>query len=146
MRKLTLKQKLFVSEYLKSRNGTSSAMKIYNVKNRETAKSIASENLSKPYLKDTIDKHLIASGYNPLNSIANLQEVEAYKTNKITGADKINASKTLLSLAGLLQERKLSTNYNLNIDNLDRYELNKLQTKYNKLLQKQKPNTQNEKL
>lgn len=46
--RLTAKQKLFCDHFLKSLNGVQSAFEVYNTKDYETAKSIASENLTKP--------------------------------------------------------------------------------------------------
>jgi len=53
-RKLTLKQAKFTKEYLKKGNATEAAAKVYNVKNRNTANSIATENLAKPAIKEAI--------------------------------------------------------------------------------------------
>lgn len=47
-RKLSLKQKKFIAEYVKTGNGTQSIKKVYNVKNDLTARVMASENLTKP--------------------------------------------------------------------------------------------------
>lgn len=54
--KLTAKQRLFADEYIKSGNATQSAIKAGYSK--RTAKQIATENLSKPYLKSYIDKKI----------------------------------------------------------------------------------------
>lgn len=51
----TLKQQLFVKQYLcNGMNGTDAAMVVYNVKNRSTAAVIASENLIKPKILNSI--------------------------------------------------------------------------------------------
>ena len=48
-RKPTLKQKAFVEEYVRNGgNGTQAAMKVYDTEDNATARSIASENLTKP--------------------------------------------------------------------------------------------------
>jgi phage terminase small subunit len=53
-KKLTLKQNKFVKEYIKTGNGAQSAIKAgYSEK---TAKNIASENLTKPYIKQKIER------------------------------------------------------------------------------------------
>ena len=46
--KVTMKQKIFTDEYLKTGNKTKAAMKAYKVKNYNTAAAIGSENLKKP--------------------------------------------------------------------------------------------------
>ena len=48
MDKLTKKQKVFVKEYVKTDNGTQSALKAYDTKDYSTAGNIASDNLNKP--------------------------------------------------------------------------------------------------
>lgn len=54
--KLTAKQELFITEYMKDLNATQAAIRAgYNEK---TAKAIGYENLTKPYLKNEIDKRL----------------------------------------------------------------------------------------
>lgn len=47
-RKLTLKQQRFIEEYLKTQNATKAVQKVYNVKSYGVARSIGSENLTKP--------------------------------------------------------------------------------------------------
>lgn len=59
-KRLTKKQKGFVKEYLESGNGTQAALKVYDTDSPNTAKAIASENLTKPnvkaYLEDKAEK------------------------------------------------------------------------------------------
>lgn len=71
-KKLTLKQKLFCQYYLETLgNGTEAVIRAgYKVTSKEgqpdriLAKSIASENLTKPYIRKHIDKLLKAKGFN----------------------------------------------------------------------------------
>lgn len=58
MRKLTLKQSKWVEETVNTLNPTEAARKAYNAKNSDVAKSIASENLAKPYLREAIEARL----------------------------------------------------------------------------------------
>lgn len=60
--KLTLKQRRFANEYLEAGNATEAAMKAYKPKNRAVARSIGSENLTKPNIKRTIQEALEANG------------------------------------------------------------------------------------
>ena len=53
---LTLKQKKFVSEYIKLGNATQAAIKAGYSK--ATARSIAAENLSKPYIQEAIESRI----------------------------------------------------------------------------------------
>lgn len=47
---LSRKQKIFVEEYIKTGHGTNSALKAYDTKDEHVARSIATENLTKPVI------------------------------------------------------------------------------------------------
>ena len=54
--RLTRKQETFVDEYVSNgENGTQAVLKAYDVANSITAKSMASENLAKPYISEAIE-------------------------------------------------------------------------------------------
>lgn len=55
--KLTKKQKLFANEYIDTGNGLQSALVAYDTKDPNTAAMIASENLTKPNVKEYIESH-----------------------------------------------------------------------------------------
>lgn len=57
-RPLTIKQRKFVDEVVKSGNATDAAMKVYKCKSREVAKSVWPENLAKPCIKEAIEDRL----------------------------------------------------------------------------------------
>lgn len=58
-KKLTLKQQLFITEYIKNMgNGTQAAANVYKTKNLNTAHAIASENLRKPTVVQEMEKAL----------------------------------------------------------------------------------------
>ena len=52
--KLTIKQRKFVKEYIITGNATEAVTRSYNVSNREIAKVIGHENLTKPHLQQAI--------------------------------------------------------------------------------------------
>ena len=56
---LTLKQKVFADEYIKTGNGTQSVLKAYDA-NANTARVIATENLAKPAVEAYIAKKIHA--------------------------------------------------------------------------------------
>ncbi|MEK7544973.1 MAG: terminase small subunit [Patescibacteria group bacterium] len=58
-KRLTIKQRKFTQEYLRSGNGTGAVLKTYNTKSSVVAASIAHENLRKPQIKDLIDEHAL---------------------------------------------------------------------------------------
>jgi phage terminase small subunit len=49
---------VFIEEVVKTGNGTRAALKAYDTDDYNTAKAIASENLSKPYIEAEINKRL----------------------------------------------------------------------------------------
>lgn len=54
---MTTKQKIFVKEYVASNgNATEAAAKTYNVTDRNVARSIGAENLTKPAIRNEIDE------------------------------------------------------------------------------------------
>jgi len=52
--KLTKKQRGFVKDYIATENGVQSALLNYDTQDYDTAKVIAAENLTKPYIKSAI--------------------------------------------------------------------------------------------
>ncbi len=57
-RKLTAKEKAFAKEYAMSKNGTQSALKVYDTDSANVASTIASENLTKPRIRHEIESLL----------------------------------------------------------------------------------------
>ena len=116
--KPTYKQKLFVQEYIKNKgNGTQSALKVYNTTDDNTARMIASDNLTKPIVQQELKtllqrKELQLDRFtNKLSDIVGSEPPKGY-----SGADIVEAVKTGLKLHGVLQDRKTVTSYNLNAD------------------------------
>lgn len=71
---MTTKQKIFVKEYIDNGgNGTKAAIKAYNPKTNQTARAIASENLTKPNIQSALAIH------NQLIEETILQSVTEYK-------------------------------------------------------------------
>jgi hypothetical protein len=59
---LTVKQRRFVKHYVESGNGTEAAVLAYDVADRNTARSIGTENLRKPAIQDAVADLLDAGG------------------------------------------------------------------------------------
>lgn len=57
-RPLTIKQRKFIDEVVKSWNATDAASKVYKTKNRRVANAIGNENLAKPSIKDKIEERV----------------------------------------------------------------------------------------
>ena len=58
----TLKQRGYVKDLLETKNGTEAVMRNYNVKDRNVAKVISSENLTKPNIKAMMEEALEGVG------------------------------------------------------------------------------------
>ena len=80
MTKMTLKQQRFADEYIITGNATQSAIKAGYSK--KTAKVIANENLTKPYIKKYIDERLAQL---ESEKIASQQEVLSYLSSVMRG-------------------------------------------------------------
>lgn len=78
-KKLTIRQKGFVKDYIETKNGTVAAKRNYNVKSDKVAQVIASENLSKPIvqnaLADAFPDYLLAKKHKQLMEASTLQRV-----------------------------------------------------------------------
>ena len=87
---ITIKQLKFTEEYLKTGNGTQSALKVYNTTSTKTARSLASENISKPNVRALIEQfsHGAIKRMDDLSRKARSEQVKYY------------ANKDLLDRAG----------------------------------------------
>jgi len=133
--KLTYKQKAFVNEFVKTKNATTSAMNVYDVKSREVAKSIGTENLSKPAIRQSIETLLQASGYDPVSSVeALIENQEKGKGVKATASDSIRASELLLKMSGNFIEKRQSVSVNYGLDGLSKGELLKLKVQFDEFI------------
>lgn len=106
MRRLTLKQELFVTIYLKTLNGTEAAYRSYNCKTRASASQIAYNLLRNVEIFSLIRSKLTAEGMS-LDSILesainSLVEIAKQHPEKINASDSIRANQLLLKLSGYL--------------------------------------------
>jgi len=118
MNKLRTKQKLFIQEYVKNNgNGTEAVLKTYDTTNRNVAKSIASENLTKPDVQRELATLLQRKELSLQTFTNKLSDITASEPAKgYSGSDIVEAVKTGLKLHGVLTDRKVTTTYNLNAD------------------------------
>jgi phage terminase small subunit len=79
-KRISKAQKGFSQDYVKTGNATESAMRNYKVKNRNVAKSIGSENLTKPDIIKEIER---IADYIP-NSLLVEKHLELLNVSKIT--------------------------------------------------------------
>ena len=74
----TKKQRKFAKEYVESGNGTQAALKAYDTESKDTAKSIASENLTKPNVRELIDGYA-AKAIKGIQTLAETAENESVR-------------------------------------------------------------------
>lgn len=88
--KITNKQKKFIDEYLNIGNATEAAMQAYKPKNRATARSIGSENLTKPNIRAYLEEK-------GANAAAMIYKLSQKAKNE---AVRLNASRDILDRVG----------------------------------------------
>lgn len=84
----TIKQAKFTKEYIKTGNATKSAIKAGYSKN--SARQIASENLSKPVIREAIRSAAEKLGINPEYVLGNFKEIADFNKQKRIKAKVIN--------------------------------------------------------
>ena len=129
----TLKQEAFVREYIKNKgNGTQAILKTYNTTDPKTASVMAVETLASPSVREQLDKALAKERAKLDSVVDNIASIAVETPVKgFSGADVLEANKTLLKLHGVLTERKVTTSYNINADlaKLSKYDLIQLHKK-----------------
>ena|SRR3990167_4907729 len=133
MGKLTLKQKRFVAQYAANNgNGTQAVLRVYDTDKDYVAKNIASENLTKPNVREELDRILAKDELKLSKIVDNMSSIAVATPSKgFSGADVLDANKTLLKLHGVLTDRKQVTTYNMSVDlnKLSQHELLELRNK-----------------
>jgi len=94
---LTPKQEIFTKAYLSTGNATEAASRAYKPKNRATARSIGSENLTKPHIRAYLDERA-------KEAAAIVYELSQKAKSE---AVRLNACKDILDRAGYFSERSL---------------------------------------
>ena len=113
-KKLTIKQTKFVKHYVKTGNGTESALIAYDTSNPEVANSIAVENLQKPSVQEAVAESLKSAGLD-LTILANEAKGLAMATvDKVSADTKLRTIVELWKLTGAYPDRK-TAHLNLNI-------------------------------
>ena len=100
MKKLTQKQREFAGKYLETGNATEAAMRSYMPKKRATARSIGSENLTKPNIRAYLEER------------AGDAAAEIFKLSQGAKNEnvRLNASRDILDRAGYFVDKSSSAN------------------------------------
>lgn len=112
--RLTRKQTVFVNELANGKSATQAALVAYNTNDPNTAKVIASENLTKPNIREALEESLRAGGLSLSVITNNIGELANSKPEKISGDVKLKANIELLRLYGVYPSTKYS-NVNINL-------------------------------
>ncbi len=122
-RRLTLKQKTFVKEYLANGgNGTQAAMMAYNAKDSGSAGEIASQNLKKVEIQKALNGQLEKKGLTLKQITGNIARMAVHEIENPSAKVVLNANITLLKLLGGFpddKQRGSTTNVQINVENLD---------------------------
>ena len=112
---LTLKQQIFVKEYINNGgNGTQAALKAYDSNNSHIAENIASENLGKPVIQETITEILTRKGITVDKISENVNSLASAKVEKVSADTKLKANIELLKLYNAYPDKK-SYQYSMSI-------------------------------
>lgn len=103
---LTKKQDSFVKGILSGKTPTQSAMAIYDVSNPKTASVIASENLTKPNIREALEESLRTSGLSLSVITGNIGNLANAKPEKISGDTVLRANIELMKLHGAYLDKK----------------------------------------
>ncbi len=93
---------------------------------------MAVETLASPSVREQLDKALAKERAKLDSVVDNIASIAVETPTKgFSGADVLEANKTLLKLHGVLTERKITTSYNVNADlnKLSKYDLIQLHKK-----------------
>ncbi len=114
---MTLKQKTFVKRYLQNGgNGTRAVLDSYNVKNKHTAESIASENLRKPEVKRSIEIAMEANGLDDVYISELLREATvAGIGQRASNSDSLRGIEMMFRLKGAFPD-KIQRSAHLRVD------------------------------
>ena len=119
---LTWKQERFKNEIVKqvsegkSPNLTQAAMVAYNVTNKNVAKDIGSDNLSKAYVRESIEQALTKNGLTPSLILGNMAKL-ANRTpeTKLSGETILRANVELAKTLGMYPDKK-SLHFGINVN------------------------------
>ena len=103
--KLTLKQRRFVGEYLKTGNATKAAYKAYDT-SYGVAQRIGAENLSKPVIQESIEESLRSQNLTLDKTAENLAWVANSRPEKITTEAMLKANIEVLKLLRAYPDKK----------------------------------------
>lgn len=138
---LTIKQRKFVAETIKTGNPTRAILNVYDTVKQDVARSMASENLAKPSIKEAIEEGLRVAGLTP-DSVFNTLKANMIAGEKVkaTASDSNTAAKIILDTYKLLDRSQSggTMGITVQVDGLSKTDLidarRKLTAKWNNIL------------
>lgn len=118
-KRLTLKQREFVANYIKLKNGTKAALIAYDADNENVASVIATENLGKPNIQQAIETAMVKMNLTPERAVKPIDEALNHEDLEM----RLKGSDRALKLMGVGKDggTKVNINFN-NVANKDRDE------------------------
>jgi hypothetical protein len=106
-KKLTIKQKKFIDEYVANNgNGTQAIIKAYPNVTYDSARMMASDNLSKPNIQDALHESMISNGVDVPWIIDKLKSQIAQSSQDKQHGSAIKGTKLLADFLGLTHEAR----------------------------------------
>ena len=123
LKKLTMKQRIFVKELMNNKhNGLQAALVAYDTKDKNTAGAIASENLTKPNVREAIETALSKKGLSLEQIADNLKLLAVREPEKVNADTMLKANVEILKLYGAYPGTKhvhLGLNINTKVKEMD---------------------------
>ena len=113
-KRLTIKQRKFVKHYIKSGNGTQSALQAYDTKSDKVAGIMAVENLGKPSIQEAVNQSLQSAGLDLTTLASEAKGLAMATVDKVSADTKLRTIVELWKLTGAYPDRK-TAHLNLNI-------------------------------
>lgn len=104
--KLTRKQNFFVKGILNGQSATQAALVAYNTEDPNVAKVIASENLTKPNVREALEEALSSNGLTLDIITGNIGNLANSKPEKVSSDAVLKANVELLKLHGAYPDKK----------------------------------------
>lgn len=124
--KLTKKQALFIKELANGRSATQAALIAYNTNDPNSAKVIASQNLTKLNIVEALKEAFELNGLSLTSILGNIKELATHKSEKISADVVLRSNVELLKLSGAYPGKhstQVSVDYHAKIDKLSNKEL-----------------------
>jgi len=98
LKRLSLKQKKFINNYLKTGNAPEAALEAYDTKNRPSAQALGAQTLDLPEVQSEIDKALEKNGITLDKVTDRVQQMASWSPDKVSSDTVLKANIELLKL------------------------------------------------